>query len=192
MNYKTVAEEKKCIRTKFLHYLFALAQILLGSIILGIMAQVAIPLPYTPVPMTLQTLAVALLAISLGSTKAPLAIIAYLVQATAGLPVLAGGVVNPLWMVGPRAGYLLTCIFTSFLVAKLLERFKPVSFIKTGLILSLNELCILFIGSLWLGHFVGWENAFSMGVLPFLPAAVVKVMVATTSYRPVQWVKEQR
>lgn len=190
MTYKTVTEEKKYIRSKPLHYLFAFAQILLGSVFLGVMAQIAIPLPYTPVPMTLQTLAVALLAISLGSTKAPLAAIAYLVQATAGLPVLAGGAVNPLWMISPRAGYLLSYILASFLVAKLLEYFKPVSFIKTALILSLNELCILSIGSLWLGYFVGWENAFSMGMLAFLPAAAVKTTVAATSYRPVQWAKE--
>ena len=189
MSHKALTQEKKCTRSTFLTYIFAFAQILLGSVFLSIMAQIAIPLPYTPVPMTLQTLAVALLAISLGSTKAPLAVIAYLLQATAGLPVLAGGAVRPLWMIGQNAGYLLSYIFVSYLVAKLLEHFKPVGFVKTWLILSVLELCILSIGSVWLGYFVGWENAFSMGMLAFLPAAAVKVTVAATSYKPVQWIK---
>lgn len=170
------------LKTVVSHRLFSLLQISVGSIFLGLMAQVAIPLPFTPVPFSLQTLAVLLLAISLGSRKAPGAVLMYLMQAILGLPVLAGGVSNPLWLAGPKAGYLVGFVIASYLIAKLLERQKNSSFIRTCAILSLGEGFILLLGSLWLGAFVEWKNAFLMGLYPFLPGALIKVILAAAAY----------
>lgn len=168
----------------------ATLQVLLGSIFLAMMAQIAIPLPFTPVPMSLQSLAVALLSITLGPRKAPLAVLAYLAQASIGLPVLAAGALNPMWIVSPRAGYLLGFVVASFLVSTLLEKHHR-SFFRNWLALSLNEITILFCGACGLSFFLGWEKAFTMGVLPFIPCALIKITIAASSLKPIQWLKSK-
>lgn len=160
--------------------------VILGSIFLALMAQVKIPLPFTVVPMSLQTLAVSLLAMSLGSFKAPFAVGTYLFQASLGLPVIAGGVSKSLWILSPTAGYLLACLLASYVVARVLEILKPKTFVKTYLILSLNEGIVLLFGSAWLSMFVGIDQAFTLGVAPFIPGALAKITVAATAYRPLQ------
>lgn len=167
-------------------------QVIMGSIFLGLMAQAAIPLPFTPVPISLQTLAVSLLAIALGSKKAPLAVLLYLLQATCGLPVLAGGTVNPLWMVGPRAGYLIGFVLASYLIGRLLEIKKShPSIIWSFFSISLGELSIVCAGTLWLSTFVGIETAFYMGLFPFLPGSAAKVAIAVCSIKPLDVIKNR-
>lgn len=164
-----------------------LLQVLLGSVFLAIMAQIAIPLPFTPVPMSLQTLGIALLAVTLGPRKAPLAVLTYLAQASIGLPVLAAGKVNPLWIIGPNAGYLLGFVVSSYVVGKLFSISNRSSFYKNWLVLSLNEITILTLGALWLASFVGFQNAITMGILPFIPCGIIKITLAASSVKPIQW-----
>ncbi|MFI5342882.1 MAG: biotin transporter BioY [Chlamydiales bacterium] len=166
-----------------------LVQVLLGSAFLGLMAQLAIQLPFTPVPLSMQSLGVALLAISLGSRKAAWSVAVYLIQATVGLPVLGGGLSNPLWMVGPRMGYLIGFVVAAFIVGRLLEQRQSSSFLKNWLILSLNEGIILLMGTLWLGLFVGWGDAFALGTVPFLSGALIKITIAASSIKPIEWLK---
>lgn len=163
-------------------------QVIMGSIFLAVLAQFSIPLPFTPVPLSLQTLGVALLAIGLGPRKAALAVVGYLAQATFGLPVLAGGLADPLWMLTPRAGYLIGFVAAAFVTGSLLKKVKTRGLIKTWLILSLNETTILLLGSLWLAFFVGFDHALAMGVLPFIPGAIAKITLATTSEKPLKWI----
>jgi len=166
-------------------------QVVLGSIFLGLMAQLAIPLPFNPIPLSVQTLAISLLAISLGSRKAPLAVMAYLVQATFGLPVLAGGLSNPLWMIGPKAGYLIGFVLVAYLVAASIENQKKKNFFKSWMTFALGEIILLSCGSLWLSYFIGLEKAFLLGFLPFLPGALVKISIATCSLMSFQWAKSR-
>lgn len=182
---KAVAFEKETIAWNTL-------QVILGSIFLGLMAQVALPLPFTPVPISLQTLGVALMAIALGSKKAPLAVLLYLFQATCGLPVLAGGSINPLWMLGPRAGYLFGFVLSSYLIGRLIESKTNPSGIWCFLSIALGEMSILLTGTLWLSAFVGLNNAFYMGFFPFLIGAAAKVTMASGSIKPIQWAKQDR
>jgi biotin transport system substrate-specific component len=189
-NQGTLIEKQSKTRSLFKQSMLLL-QVLLGSVFLGLMAQISVPLPFTPVPFSLQTLGVALLAISLGSRKAPLAVMAYLLQATLGFPVIAGGLSKPLWMISPTAGYLIAFVISSFLTAKLLERARSSSWIKTWLAFTVNEVTILLIGSLWLALFVGGSKAFLLGALPFIPGALVKIAVAASSVKPIRWIKSK-
>jgi len=159
---------------------FQTIQVIMGSIFLAIMAQVAFPLPFTPVPLTLQTLGIALLALAQGKNKAALSVLAYLAQATVGLPVLAGGLANPLWMIGPRAGYLIGFAVAAYTIGLLMERSSQKSWGWTFLSLSVGEFLILSLGSLWLAVFVGIESAFYLGFLPFIANAAIKVTMACT------------
>lgn len=153
--------------------------IILGSILLGISAQIAVPLPFTPVPISLQSFCVALLAMYLGSWGAFLAVLTYLFQASLGLPVLAGGISCPFWVAKPTAGYLISFLVSSCTIGKLLEIIQPHSFFKSWGILILNETIILTLGTLWLGCIVGFDKAFYLGMLPFLPGALIKSSLAT-------------
>lgn len=183
-----IKRKGSALRANYINWV-GVVQVLFGSVFLGLMAQLAIHLPFTPVPLSMQSLGVSLLAISLGSRKAAWSAAAYLIQATVGLPVLAAGVSNPLWMVGPNMGYLIGFVAAAFIVGRLLEQRESFSFVKNWLILSLNEGIILLMGTLWLSFFVGWEDAFALGTMPFLFGALIKITIAASSIKPIEWLK---
>lgn len=153
--------------------LFALG----GSCFLALLSQVAIPLPFTPVPLTLQTWGVFLLTGFLGSKRSIYSVLAYLLQACCGLPVLAGCVANPLWFIEPKAGFLFSFIAAAFLVGKLLQKRKPTFFLFL-LSFTAGQLLISGIGMLWLSWTFGLSKAFYFGVVPFLSGAVIKIIAA--------------
>ena len=153
--------------------LFALG----GSCFLVLLSQVAIPLPFTPVPLTLQTFGVFLLAGFLGSRRSVYSILAYLLQGCCGLPVLAGYMANPLWFIEPKAGFLFSFIAAAFLIGKLVEKRKPTFFILL-FSLTAGQLVISGIGMLWLSLTFGLSKAFYFGVFPFLSGAAIKIVAA--------------
>jgi biotin transport system substrate-specific component len=148
---------------------------LLGSVFLAILSQIAIPLPFTPVPLTLQTLGVFLLGGVLGSRRACYSVLGYLIQGCCGLPVFAGGLANPLWVLGAKAGFLLSFIAAALLIGRLIEKRASPSFLYLLYALTLGQLVIFAIGMSWLSFFVGLPKAFLFGVLPFLSGAALKI-----------------
>jgi len=154
-----------------------------GSCFLAIMSQFAISLVGTPVPVTLQTLAVFLLGGILGSRRAAYSVIAYLIQGCCFLPVFAGGVVNPLWIMSPLAGFLISFVIAAFLIGKIIER-KPqghILYIVGALVVG--SLVIFGLGMIWLSFYVGVSKAFLFGVVPFLSGAALKIMVGSLVIR---------
>lgn len=143
-----------------------------GSIFLALLSQVAIPLPGTPVPLTLQTLGVFLLGGLLRGRIAILSILLYLLEGTLGLPVFAGWKANPLWIMGPNAGFILSFLPAVLLIGKLMPR--------TLFALILAQVCISLIGMCWLGAFVGsMQKAFLLGVMPFFLGMGIKIIAGT-------------
>lgn len=159
------------------HPAFATAQIILSSLFIALCAQISIPLPFSPVPLTLQTFAVMLVGAKLGSRKGAIAVLLYLAEAILGLPVLAGGMADPLALAGPKGGYLIGFVFQASFSGWLVERINihGKRFLTLGLFL--NYALLLITGSLWLSQFVGIQNAFTMGALPFIPGAIIKIFV---------------
>jgi biotin transport system substrate-specific component len=147
---------------------------ILGSIFLALLSQIAIPLPFTPIPMTLQTLGVFLLGGTLGGRRAAYAVLAYLTQGCCGLPVFAGGVTNPLWFLDYKAGYLIAFVAAAFVIGKMLEKRSSASFIFILFSIALGQMIILGTGMAWLSLYVGINKAFMFGVVPFLSGAVIK------------------
>ncbi|HXV97650.1 MAG TPA: biotin transporter BioY, partial [Anaerolineae bacterium] len=104
--------------------------VVLFSLLIALSAQIAIPLPFTPVPITMQTFMVLLTGTLLGSRLGAVTLIAYLVEGLVGLPVFAGG--TSAWspssipgvpvIMGPSAGYLVGFVFAAALVGFLAER----------------------------------------------------------------------
>ncbi|MBC8135454.1 MAG: biotin transporter BioY, partial [Fibrella sp.] len=99
------------------HALLRDALLILGaSALITLCAQVAIPLPWTPVPITGQTFGVLLSGVLLGSRRGYLACLAYLVEGAAGLPVFAGGMSGFLPFIGLTGGYLAAFPVAAFMV----------------------------------------------------------------------------
>src|SRR5437773_2552477 len=102
--------------------LSAVALVIAGSAIIALAAQIAIPVPFTPVPLTMSPLAVLIVGIALGSRRGAAAAILYLLEGLSGLPVGAHGNGGPLWLIGPTAGYLYAYPFAAFLAGWFSER----------------------------------------------------------------------
>jgi biotin transport system substrate-specific component len=171
---------------------FCLVRIFLGSLLLVFVSQFAFSLSFTPIPISLQTLGISLLVIALPTNEPFWSVILYLIYASIGLPVLSHGQSNPNWFYAPGGGYLIGFIFSSYLLSNLLKRYPPRSFLKTWLIFSTNEGSVLIIGTLWLSYFIGMENSFAKGMLPFLVGALAKITVAASIFKMVNWMKGKK
>ena len=153
----------------------AIPQVLAGSIIIALAAQIAVPIPFTPVPLTLQPLAVLLVGIVLGSSRGSAAAALYLLEGAAGYPFFAQGHGGAFWLIGPTAGYLLSYPFAAFVAGWFSERGSGNNILR-ALAGMLSALAIIYAGGwAWLAILSGPRAAFTMGIVPFVIADIVKV-----------------
>jgi biotin transport system substrate-specific component len=146
-----------------------------ASVLIAIAAQIAVPLPHSPVPLTMQPLAVLLVGVVLGSWRGAAAAVLYLLEGLGGLPVFAQGHGGAVWLIGPTAGYLLSYPLAAFVAGWVSERGWG-STITRAVAGMLAALAIIYAGGWsWLSIVAGAERAFLLGVAPFLIADVVKV-----------------
>lgn len=146
-----------------------------ASALIAIAAQIAIPLPFTPVPLTLQPLAVIFLGVALGSTRGAAAAALYLLEGFSGLPVFAQGHGGPVWLLGATAGYLYSYPAAAWLAGFVSERGWGSSIVRaiTGMLLALT---VIYAGGWsWLAVLTDARTAFAAGVAPFVVADVIKV-----------------
>ncbi len=148
------------------------------SLLIAVSAQAAIPLPFTPVPVTLQTFAVLLAGCLLGSGRGALAVIAYIAEGSFGLPFFSGGTAGVAHLLGPTGGYLVGCVASAFVAGLLSERkaeMKP-----GGLLLTLAAagLVVYVPGLAWLGIFTGMGRAVALGFAPFIIGDALKTAAA--------------
>ncbi|MDA8218030.1 MAG: biotin transporter BioY [Dehalococcoidales bacterium] len=157
-----------------------LALVLLGSVVVGLSAQVAVYLPFTPVPISGQTFAVLLVGMALGSRRGALALLAYIAEGAAGLPVFAAGLAGPAVVLGPRGGYLFGMILAAYLVGRLAERGWSRRAIGTAGAMVAGEIAIYALGIPWLAVVLGTDlpTALSLGLFPFLLGDAIKVALA--------------
>ena len=148
------------------------------SLLTALSAQAAIPLPWTPVPITGQTFGVLLTGALIGPRLGALSLALYLLEGAAGLPFFAGGAAGAARLAGPTGGYLLSYPFAAALVGWLAtcgwDR-RPLTMLAAML---LGSLVVFALGAGWLAHFVGPSRALTGGVLPFLPGDVLKALLA--------------
>src|SRR5712691_3313401 len=152
--------------------------VLLGSLVMAGLAQLSIPLPFTPVPITGQTLGVLLVGASLGAWRGASALTLYLVEGSIGLPFFAGGASGVGALLGPTGGYLIGFVAAAFVVGLLAERQYDRSVRWAVLTFALGVAVVYLFGVPWLGRFVGGEKALIAGFLPFLPGACIKAALA--------------
>lgn len=144
-------------------------------------AQIEIRLPFTPVPITGQTLGVLLTGAALGSRRGALALLLYLIEGAIGLPVFAGGAAGIARILGPTGGYLLACPLAAGVVGWLAERGWDRRLPLAALAMVIGNLVIYLLGVSWLGLYKGILGDVSMlwaGVYPFLPGDLLKIAIA--------------
>lgn len=166
------------------------ALLVLGaSGLIALFAQIRIPLPFTPVPVTMHTFAVLFLAAILGSKKGSLAALAYLAEGAIGLPVFSGGNSGLLYMAGATGGYLVGFIFAAYLTGWIIEKMKKNTSSVLVALLAGDSIIYLF-GMLWLAQFVGGiKSAFFLGVFPFLIGSGVKILLSLSGIKTVRALK---
>ncbi len=158
------------------HRAMAIVWVVLGSALLALAAQVRIPLPFTPVPVTAQTFAVLILAAALGARLGTLTVLLYLVEGALGLPVFSGGG-GLTHLLGPTGGYLLGFVGMAAVVGGLAERTPPTTW-RFWAAFGLGELVLYAAGLAWLSLFVGFERALALGLWPFLLPDALKGLAA--------------
>lgn len=163
-----------------------IAVVLLGTLIVALLAQVRIVLPFTPVPITGQTLGVLLVAAALGSRRGTASLGLYLVGGLAGLPFFTGGAAGLAHLTGPTGGYLVGFLAAAALVGGLAERGWTRSWYKMAALFTLGSLVIYVFGAMYLSTFIGLRQALAAGVWPFLPGDVIKAILAA-ALLPAAW-----
>jgi biotin transport system substrate-specific component len=147
-------------------------------------AQISIPLPFTPVPFTLQPMLVLLGAAALGSRLGASSQILYLALGIAGMPVFAASPVLPQGLgrlLGPTGGYLISYPLAAFATGYLAERGLDRRYFTSVLAMGAGLAIIFSSGVLWLAFGVphaGLSTAIATGLVPFLPADILKLFLA--------------
>jgi len=152
--------------------------IVLGlSLLFGLVAQIAIPLPFTQVPISFTSHFILMSAVFFGR-KGAYATLAYLIEGAMGFPVFSNGGGGIPYMLGPTGGYLVGFLMASFAIAYLVEQFKDKNPSKIfALMLSGNVLIYVF-GIPYLAFLIGWQKALLYGLYPFIAGDLLKLMLA--------------
>jgi len=166
------------------------ASVLFITVLTTAAAQISFPLPFTAVPFTLQPMIVLLGGLALGSRLGATSQVLYLAAGIAGLPVFAASATlppGPLRLLGPTGGYLMAYPLAAFVVGYLAERGLDRRYVTSVVAMLVGLEIIYACGALWLGLFartatgsaaVGVQSAVMTGVVPFVLADVMKLLVA--------------
>lgn len=147
-----------------------------GVLLLVGLTQVQIPL--LPVPITGQSLAVLLIGATFGSKRALVTTASYIALGLVGLPVFAAGTGGIATLTGVTGGYLVGFLAAAFLMGKMSEMGLTRT-LKNALIqFTVGHAVIFTFGALWLSYFTGMQQAIVSGLIPFIPGAVVKTILA--------------
>ena len=165
---------------------YTLLLVICGSAFIAAAAQLAIPLPFTPVPVTGQSFAVLLIGIFYGSKRGAFTVIAYLSEGISGLPVFAGGTAGFAALAGPTGGYLIGFIFASYAAGFLAEKKMDRNIWTAGIVMFVSSMIIFVFGVSRLVTFVGFTKAIELGFLPFLAGDILKT-VLSAAILPLGW-----
>ncbi|TMD12040.1 MAG: biotin transporter BioY [Chloroflexi bacterium] len=176
---RVVVPERSVLAEAALAVLFALFT--------ALMAQLVIPLPFTPVPITGQTFAVLLTGALLGSRLGAVSMVLYVTLGAVGLPFYAGGAHGMQVVFGATGGYLLGFIVADFVVGRLAELRWDRSLQRSLPAMAAGQAVIYALGLIGLGLALHWPaNLLQLGLTPFLIGDAIK-LVAAALLLPAAW-----
>lgn len=175
--------------------LYEVLLIVAGSAMIAASAQVVIPLAISPVPITGQTFAVLLVGALYGAPRGAATVLAYLLQGAVGFPVFAGFSAGAGYLIGPSGGYLVGFLPAAWLVGVLAQRGWDRDFVSAVVAMTIGNAVIYIVGAVWLAAFIDADLVLRLGVVPFLPGAAIKIVLAAlvlpTGWRILTRVRER-
>jgi biotin transport system substrate-specific component len=154
----------------------------LFTVVTTLGAFVRIPLPWTPVPITLQTMCVLLAGAYLGKKAGSLSQLTYIILGAAGLPVFTGAGSGFLYLAGPTGGYVAGFLLCAFFVGRGIHAAKSLA--QVWLLFLFGDALIFGCGVLWLTLLTGLPIAsvLTIGVLPFVVGDLIKISAAAVIF----------
>ena len=159
-----------------------------GVLGLAALAQIAIPVPGSPVPVTGQTLGVLILGTAYGSTLGVTTFAIYIVAGIAGAPVFASSGHGLDRIVGATGGYLIGMLVATFVVGQLARFRLDQNFLTALPSMLIGTITTFSFGLVWLHQYTGqsWDWTIKAGLTPFIVGEALKIAIAGTSL-PVVW-----
>jgi biotin transport system substrate-specific component len=159
-----------------------------GVLFLGAMAQVAFPIPGSPVPVTGQTLGALLLGTAYGASLGFTTLFFYLVAGVAGAPLFTNHSSGIDHLIGATGGYLVGMVISSLITGYLAGRKWDQKISTVIPTMLLGNVIIFTFGLIWLQHVTkqGWSWTFEKGFTPFVFGEVLKIAIASTAL-PTLW-----
>ncbi len=180
-----VAKEKtikgKSIKTK------DMTKIALFVALISISSYINIPLPFTTILITGQTIVVNLIGLLLSPVQVVITMVIYVLLGLVGLPVFSGGVGGPAKLFGPTGGYVLGFVLAAVLISIL--KGSGTKFIRNCIATVIVGIPALYVVvMLYMKIVIGmdWSTAFMVGVIPFIPLDIVKCIFASSIAIPVR------
>jgi biotin transport system substrate-specific component len=167
--------------------------VLAGATLIALAAQVSIPLPFTPVPVTGQTFGVLLVGGALGTLRGLGSALVYVAAGIAGAPVYADHASGWHVFTGPTGGYLVGCVLAAAVAGRLAEqRWDRTVSSSIGAMLTGNVIVYL-CGLPWLAHSLGTglTKTLELGLYPFVPGDMAKLYLAA-ALLPAAWKLSRR
>jgi len=158
-----------------------MGMIALFAALTAITGFLSFPLPFTPVPFTLQLVFSTMAGFVLGKKYGALSQVIYLLIGAAGVPVFANRLGGLAILVGPTGGFLISFPLAAYLIGLLAERYRPQTPFFISLILYIGVLLVYVCGvvGLMIVSGIGPVEATAVGVVPFLLPDMLKVFLAT-------------
>ena len=158
----------------------AQAAVLVGfNALLVVCSYISITLPFSPIPITGQTFGILLVAMALGRVRGAAVVLAYLAEGAAGLPVFAGGTAGIIKLFGPTGGYLMGFLGAAYVVGYLADKGWDRSYLTSVAAMTIGTAIIFVCGLTWLSIMVPGEALLTLGLLPFIPGALIKIALAS-------------
>jgi biotin transport system substrate-specific component len=157
-----------------------------ASLVTALAAQLTVPVPWSPVPITGQTFAVTLSGAVLGARRGFLAQALYLAEGALGLPVFAAGGAGAAVFAGPTAGYLLAFPLAASLTGALAQRGWDRRFATMLPAMLIGSVPVFALGLAQLARFIPADRLLAAGLFPFLPGDLLKSTLAALAF-PAAW-----
>jgi biotin transport system substrate-specific component len=169
--------------------------VLAGTAVLYASAKISVP--FYPVPMTLQTLAVMAIAAAYGMRLGTLTVLAYLAEGAVGIPVFTStppAIPGLVYFLGPTGGFLAGFVLLALIVGYVADRGWDRSFVRLFAAMIVADVVVFALGFTWLAKFahagqhigIGFASAWAHGVVPFLLGDLLKIALAAAAV-PAAW-----